>query len=53
MATNGSYDPDKYMINGHLISIGNCLNELCKKYDNFILLGDFNSEICEDAMLEL
>ena len=24
---------------------------LCEKYDNFILLGDFNSEMCEDAML--
>ena len=41
------------MIQNHLTSLGNYLNELCKKYDNFILLGDFYSEMCEDAMLEL
>ena len=40
------------MIQNHLNSLGNYLNELCKKYDNFILLGDFNSEMCEDAMPE-
>ena len=40
------------MIQNHLNSLGNYLNELCKKYDNFILLGDVNSEMCEDAMLE-
>ena len=31
-------------------SIVNKLNELCVKYENFILLGDFNSEMHEDAM---
>ena len=38
------------MIDNHLNSIGNQLNELCKKYENFILIGDFNSEMCEDSM---
>ena len=41
------------MNQNHLNSLGNYLNELCKKYDNFILSGDFYSEMCEDAMLEL
>ena len=39
----GSYNPHKNMNQNHLNSLGNYLNELCKKYDNFILLGDFNS----------
>ena len=47
-----SYNPHKNMIQNHLNSLGNYLNDLCKKYDTFILLGDFNSEMCEDAMLE-
>ena len=38
------------MIDDHLNSLGNCLNELCKTYENIILLGDFNSEMCEDTM---
>ena len=46
----GSYNPQKDMIRNHLNSIGNVLNDLCLKYENFILIGDFNSEIDEDAM---
>ena len=46
----GSYNPHKDMIRSHLNSIGNKLNELCIKYENFILFGDFNSEMHEDAM---
>ena len=38
------------MIRSHLNSIGNKLNELYVKYENFILIGDFNSETHEDAM---
>ena len=38
------------MIRSHLNSIGNKLNELCVKYENFIPIGDFNSEMHEDAM---
>ena len=46
----GSYNPHKDMIRSHLNSIGNKLNELYIKYENFILIGDFNSEMHEDAM---
>ena len=35
------------MIDDHLT---NCSNQLCKAYENIILLGDFNSERCEDTM---
>ena len=38
------------MIQNHLNSTGGQLNDLCLKYEHFILIGDFNSEICEDAM---
>ena len=38
------------MIDDHLNSLTNCLNQLCKTYENIILLGDFNSEMCEDTM---
>ena len=30
--------------------IQNHLNDLCLKYEHFILIGDLNSEMCEDAM---
>ena len=38
------------MIQDCLNSIGNKLNEFSIKYENIIILGDFNSEMCEDAM---
>ena len=38
------------MIRSHSDSIGNRLTELCVKYENFILIGNFNSEMHEDAM---
>ena len=41
----GSYNPHKNMIQNHLNSIGGKLNDLCLKYENFILIGYFNSEI--------
>ena len=46
----GSYNPQKIKISHHLNSIANQLNELCFKYENFILIGDLNSEMHEDAM---
>ena len=46
-----SYNPNKDMIRSHLNSIGNKLNELYIKYENFILIEDFNSEMHEDAMI--
>ena len=45
-----SYNPHKTMIDSHLDSISTQLNELCKKYENIILIGDYNSEMYEDAM---
>ena len=40
----GSYCPHKEII------ISNRLNDLCTKYENIILIGDFNSEMSEEAM---
>ena len=37
------------MISDHLENIGKQIN-ICEKYENCILLGDFNSEMCEDEM---
>ena len=39
-----SYNPDKNKILSHLHVINKVLDDLSKKYDNFILLGDFNNE---------
>ena len=38
------------MINLFLSSIGEKLNELSLKYENIIILGDFNCELCEEVM---
>ena len=38
------------MIKNHLYHLGKSLDELCKIYDNLILMGDYNCEISEDAM---
>ena len=38
------------MINNHMKIISMQLNVFQKGYENFIILGDFNSEINEDAM---
>ena len=38
------------MIQNHLNNIGDQSNDLCLKYEHFILIGDFNSEMCQDAM---
>ena len=40
------------MIDKHLNSAGNQLNDLHKKYENIILMGDYNSEMDEDSMQE-
>ena len=45
-----AYNPHNDMIRSHLNSMGNNLNELYVKHENFILIGDFNSEMNEDAM---
>ena len=46
----GIYNPHKDMTTTFLSSICKKLNELSLKYENIIILGDFNSEICEETM---
>ena len=38
------------MIQNYLNCIGDKLNELSLKYEHIILMGDLNSEMCEEAM---
>ena len=49
----GGYNPSKdniFIFNHHL---GTSLDHYMSKYENFLLLGDFNSEMSEPAMNEL
>ena len=46
----GIYNPHKDMTNTFVTSVGEKLNELSLKYENIIILGDFNSEMCEEVM---
>ena len=39
-----SYNPKKSLISKHLNEIGSNLELMSSKYDNFMLLGDFNAE---------
>ena len=39
-----SYNPDKNQIVSRLHVISKTLDDLSKKYDNFVLLGNFNNE---------
>ena len=48
-----TYCPRKSMINNHMKIISMQLNVFQKRYENFIILGDFNSEINEDAMKDV
>ena len=45
-----SYNPNKTFITKHLAETGRNRDLFSSKYDNFILLGDFNSEPCEQPM---
>ena len=45
-----SYNPDKNKTLSYLPVICKALDDLSKKYDNFILLGDFNNEQEEKSM---
>lgn len=47
----GGYNPDKHTINNFLGQLGPILDFYMPIYDNFLLLGDFNSEMCEPAMI--
>ena len=46
------YNPCKSMICSHLAFLSKSLDHYLQSYDNFILLGDFNSEPAETAMHE-
>ena len=45
-----TYNPNKNLISNHLKEIGKHLGNYSSKYDNFILLGDLNSEPTESAV---
>ena len=45
------YNPNKIQISNQLDILSNCLGYLAD-YDNVILLGDFNSEMVENPMIE-
>ena len=47
-----SYNPHKSMIQIHLNSISKQLDVLYKRYENFIIIGDLNSEISEEALCD-
>ena len=46
----GTYNPNKNLISNHLKEIGKNLDIYSSKYDNFILLGNLNSEPTESAV---
>ena len=48
-----SYNPNKTFIKKHLAKIGRNRDLFLSKYNNFILLVDFNSEPCEQPMRDL
>ena len=48
----GGYNPDKHTINNFLTQVSHALDFYMTKYDNFLLLGDFNSEMSETSMID-
>ena len=46
------YNPHKQLISQFLCSLSKCIDKLINKYDNIVLLGDFNSELYERDMNE-
>ena len=47
---NGTYTPHKSLGPLHLQELGYTLYLYVGKYDNYLLLGDFNMEVNENAM---
>ena len=45
-----TYNPNKNLISNHLKEIGKNLDNYSSKYNNFIFLGDFNSEPTESTV---
>ena len=48
-----SYNPKKNHITKHLAVISKNLDAFSSKYDSFILIGDLNSEPCEQSLKDL
>ena len=46
----GGYNPHKDYISNFVNKLGPCLDHYMSKFDNFLLLGDFNSEMSELVM---
>ena len=47
-----SYNLAKSNVSFHLIIVGRALDSCMSSYDNFLVIGDLNSEISEMAMSE-
>ena len=47
-----SYNPHKNTIQDHINAISRQCDYLSETYENFLLLGDVNSEVSEDSMQE-
>ena len=47
-----SYNPNKALITKNLVKFHRNQDLFLSKYDNFTLLGDFNSEPCEQPMTD-
>ena len=47
-----SYNPTKSNISSHLSIVGRSLDSYMSSYDNFLVIGDLNSEISEMAISE-
>ena len=48
----GGYNPNKHTINDFVAQLGHVLDFYLAKYENYLLLGDFNSEMSEVAMTD-
>ena len=46
------YNPNKFLINKFTYDIGKVLDSFIGNYDNFLIVGDLNSEITESSMHE-
>ena len=47
----GTYNPNKCLISNHLAILSKLIDQNLTSYDNIIILGEFNSEMSEDAMV--
>ena len=48
----GTYNPNKCLISNHLAILSKTIDQNLTSYDIIIRLGDFNSEMSEDAMVD-